>query len=341
MRHACYTRALSCTTLADLADLAAAPPSSPSSPVIALLSDAGRRVERYEDERAPAPLDLTPLDLTPDGVALITGGARGITALCARELPLRGRLTLLCGRTPDPEAADEPDRDTLERLSDLPDDLSERRLKALVSERLADLNLHPRELTRLTARLTARREVQTQLSALRALGAHPRYLPVDASNPAALTAAVSAALPPSERVAVVLHGAGVIEDKRLSDKTLHSFRRVCAVKINGARALLRAAPDAEAWVLFSSVSAALGNVGQTDYAAANAALDALCEQLAPRALSLQWGPWGGAGIVSEALARVYERAGIQLISLEEGAAAFRAELSGARGVVLRSWPFER
>jgi NAD(P)-dependent dehydrogenase (short-subunit alcohol dehydrogenase family) len=83
-------------------------------------------------------------------------------------------------------------------------------------------------------------------------------------------------------------------------------------------------------VFFSSVAGAFGNAGQTDYAAANDALDKIALRLATRldgrVVSVAWGPWGGAGMVSPELARQYASRGVGLIPPEHGAAALVDEL---------------
>ncbi len=74
----------------------------------------------------------------------------------------------------------------------------------------------------------------------------------------------------------VLHAAGITRDALLPAKSPADFAAVLAPKISGAEALDAAtvADPLEAFVLFSSLAAELGNQGQTDYAYANAALDA-------------------------------------------------------------------
>jgi hypothetical protein len=133
----------------------------------------------------------------------------------------------------------------------------------------------------------------------------------------------------------VIHGAGVLDDKLVRHKTPEAFERVYATKVAGARTLaakLRA--DAKLVVLFSSIVGAFGNRGQADYAAAGDALDKLAWQLATtirgRVVSIDWGPWAGAGMVSPELAREYARRGVELIDTERGIAALLDEL-GASG----------
>jgi NAD(P)-dependent dehydrogenase (short-subunit alcohol dehydrogenase family) len=133
------------------------------------------------------------------------------------------------------------------------------------------------------------------------------------------------------RIDGVVHGAGLIEDKLLCDKTAESFDRVFSTKVAGANMLARKlAQDARFFVLFSSIAGTFGSRGQTDYAAANDALDKLAHQLhhtvQGRVLSIGWGPWRDIGMVHPDLEREYERRGIGLIRPEAGVERFFQEL---------------
>ena len=129
----------------------------------------------------------------------------------------------------------------------------------------------------------------------------------------------------------IIHGAGIIEDKLLVDKEPSSFDRVFDTKINAARVLTaKLKRDTSFVVFFSSVSGVFGNRGQIDYAAAGDVLDKsalrLQQQIAGRVLSVDWGPWGGTGMVSDALAEAYASRGIGLIPPQQGIACLMEEL---------------
>ncbi|MGN9796432.1 amino acid adenylation domain-containing protein, partial [Streptomyces sp. OZ13] len=101
----------------------------------------------------------------------------------------------------------------------------------------------------------------------------------------------------------VFHLAAVLDDGLLTDQNPDRLTRVLAPKTEGALHLHDLARelglDLAAFVLYSSASGVLGGPGQSNYAAANTALDALAalrrsEGLA--ATSLSWGLWQQAGI---------------------------------------------
>jgi len=123
----------------------------------------------------------------------------------------------------------------------------------------------------------------------------------DVADRDALGAALTEAgqlLPP---IGGVIHAAGTIDDALLIDQTSERFERVLAPKIKGAWNLHLLTRDCplEFFVMFSSMAALVGSPGQGNYAAANAFLDALAHHRAAQglpALSIDWGPWSGAGM---------------------------------------------
>jgi len=87
------------------------------------------------------------------------------------------------------------------------------------------------------------------------------------------------------------HCAGALDDGML--RKLPGFEKCFNAKVRGAENLIRLFPQADFGVLCSSITAAFGAPGQANYAAANAALDALAEMHEENLLSVQWGPWAG------------------------------------------------
>ncbi|WP_345600241.1 type I polyketide synthase, partial [Thermocatellispora tengchongensis] len=107
-----------------------------------------------------------------------------------------------------------------------------------------------------------------------------------------------AALLAEHRPATVVHAADHLEESTLDGLTLDRLERVLIGNAGAARALheatLAAGVVPAAFVLFSSIAATFGGVGQAAYAAAGAELDALAAHrrgLGLTALSVAWGPW--------------------------------------------------
>ena len=79
-----------------------------------------------------------------------------------------------------------------------------------------------------------------------------------------------------------LYAGGVLQDGLIPSQTLHSVRGVYAPKLLGAENLMKSAGPLPCQGLqaFSSVAATMGSPGQSNYAAANSALDAYLSSLA-------------------------------------------------------------
>jgi NAD(P)-dependent dehydrogenase (short-subunit alcohol dehydrogenase family) len=284
--------------------------------------------ERVTLQLAAAPLDPGggELRLGPNSVVLLTGGARGITARIALGLARAGAGHLeLVGRTPPPVGDEDPATATAV------DRVALRRVLAQAGDRT------PAEIEAATSRILAEREIRATLAELAGVITSVRYSSVDVRDPAAVNALVESVYRRHGRLDGIVHGAGVLADRLLVDKTTEGFARVWATKVDGARALAEAArADLGFLVLFGSVSGVFGNRGQVDYSAANDALDTLARIWAPRAdgrvVALDWGPWAapddGTGMVSAELTREYARRGIGLIEPDDGVACLLAELAG-------------
>ncbi|MFI5301460.1 MAG: SDR family NAD(P)-dependent oxidoreductase, partial [Polyangiales bacterium] len=163
----------------------------------------------------------------------------------------------------------------------------------------------------------------------------------DVTDGAAISRALDVVRKELGPITGVVHGAGVLADKLLSDKTRAQYDAVFDTKVGGLRALLQATDrdPLRFIVLFSSVAGRCGNAGQSDYAMANEVLDKVAAVEARRrndecvVRAIGWGPWE-SGMVTPALKAKFAEMGVPLIPLEVGASMMIDELrAGADGDV--------
>ncbi|MBI3554121.1 MAG: SDR family NAD(P)-dependent oxidoreductase [Elusimicrobia bacterium] len=142
------------------------------------------------------------------------------------------------------------------------------------------------------------------LAALRKDGAEVAAVQADAGQAAALARALASIERSMPRLRGVIHAAGALDDGMLTSLDRGRFESVMAPKGYGAWNLhaLTLGRPLDFFVLFSSVKAVLGGVGQGNYAAANAFLDALAHHrraLGLPALSIDWGGWARTGMAAK------------------------------------------
>ncbi|MFV2123838.1 SDR family NAD(P)-dependent oxidoreductase [Micromonospora sp. LOL_013] len=273
------------------------------------------------------------IGLDQDSVVVLVGGARGITPWFARTLAAASRCRIeLIGRTPLPQEAESP---ALAVAADKP---------ALRAALVAQGMRAPAEIDRTATAILAAREVRATLDELRELGSQVRYHSLDVTAADATRQLLKEIQGQHGRIDGLVYAAGRIEDKLIAEKDPASFARVFQTKVQGAVTVLdalRDGSDPRFVVLFGSIAAAYGNRGQSDYAAANDALDRIGGRWAAgtgvRCLTVHWGPWAPGsvhgGMVSAELSREYARRGIDLIDPEEGALSLLRELAwGDRAV---------
>ncbi|MEU0915392.1 SDR family NAD(P)-dependent oxidoreductase [Streptomyces althioticus] len=145
-----------------------------------------------------------------------------------------------------------------------------------------------------------------------------RYVRADVAAPGGADALVADVLAAEGALHGVFHAAGTVEDAYLLRKTADRMAGVLAPKITGTAALdeATAALPLDVFVLFSSVAAVTGNIGQCDYAYANGALDGFAAHRAARVaagerhgrtLSVQWPLWDVPGMtIPEPVRQVVE-----------------------------------
>jgi acyl transferase domain-containing protein/NADP-dependent 3-hydroxy acid dehydrogenase YdfG len=271
-------------------------------------------------------------------LVVISGGARGITAAVAIALAEAfGPRMLLIGRTPS--AVSVP-----EWLAEIDD---EGELKRALAKH-SNGRRTPRELDEEARRLKSAREIARNLARIESAGSSVIYRSVDVRDATAVQAAVAEAQAKYGPVRALIHGAGVLADRKIVDQTDAQFDSVYGTKVSGLHNLFRSIePDLLSFlILFSSSTARFGRFGQVAYAAANETLNKFAQQQARRlpncrVVSYNWGPWTG-GMVQESLKPVFEKEGISLIPVEAGGKLvvdeIRRERSGPVEIVVLAEP---
>ena len=268
------------------------------------------------------PTDSPKLQLQPSDVVIISGGARGVTAEVAEALAKSGQPTLLLlGRSSQPET----ETDWLAAAKD------EAAIKNALMIHAAQ-PLKPRELNEACQKVVNNRELLHNLHRLEQAGSRVIYRSVDIRDDQAVAAAINE-VREFGTIRGVIHGAGVLADRKIEDKTAEQFALVYSTKIAGLQALLQATQDdpLKFIALFSSSTGRFGRTGQVDYAVANEVLNKTAQALARqrndcRVVSLNWGPWDG-GMVTPALKKIFAAEGIEVIDLQLGAQYLLQELA--------------
>jgi acyl carrier protein len=163
----------------------------------------------------------------------------------------------------------------------------------------------------------------------------------DAADPRALEAALAEIRAEGPKLVGVVHAAAVFDDGAAAAMDEARFARVLAPKLQAALNLdrLTRQDPLELFLLFSSATTAMGNPGQANYVAANAALEALARRRRAAglpALAVGWGPIGDAGVLAdnaataETLAR---RLGVEAMAAAESLDALPALLRSGAPVV--------
>jgi hypothetical protein len=286
-----------------------------------------RRTLRSFASPIPSPSSTTVSPIGRGDVVAVSGGARGVTAACVIEWAKRSSARfVLLGRT-----ALEPEPASCVGVSD---DAGLKRA-LLADAKTAGRSLSPVELSRQVAAIVSGREVRATLAAVAQAGGEARYVSADVQDHASLATALATVRSEWGPIAGLVHGAGVLADKRIGELTDEQFDRAFDTKIAGLQALLHATANDLLRVLcmFSSVSARCGNNGQVAYAMANEILNKVAQDQARTrgadvvVKSLGWGPWEG-GMVSPQLRAHFAELGVPMIPLTEGARMFADELSG-------------
>ncbi len=183
----------------------------------------------------------------------------------------------------------------------------------------------------LTGRSPLSESLTEKLNALSANGGEWVYLSADISRATDVATLVQDTLARYGAINGIIHSAGVLRDAYIRNKTAAEMDAVFAPKINGTVHLDHATKDLDLdfFVMFSSLAAMAGNVGQSDYAYANHFMDSFahlrdrwCQSGSRRGktISFNWSLWADGGMqLDEQTSQFFKRTlGINPLSKETG-----------------------
>lgn len=179
---------------------------------------------------------------------------------------------------------------------------------------------------------------------LERLGAKIKIATVDLCNAESLALLKNEI--PLDDIAGVVYSAGSVDDKTLVNLDRKSLNKVVNTKLIGAWSLhtLFKNTNLEHFILFSSVGSCFPNRGMSNYAAGNAALDALAHYRKRQglpALSINWGAWKTGMVAKLDLEKHLKKLGIDALKNDEGIASLESLFfSEAAQVIVQKvdWP---
>jgi acyl transferase domain-containing protein/NAD(P)-dependent dehydrogenase (short-subunit alcohol dehydrogenase family)/acyl carrier protein len=262
------------------------------------------------------------IPVAPGEVIVVSGGGRGVTARVACELAKAFKPTLvLVGRSQLSETMPA----WLDGLS------SDSEIKAAIAKNSAT-PLTPKSLTAQFNQIMSEKEIKANIAVMEAYGASVVYKSVDIRDSESVASILNDVRNQYGAISGLVHGAGVLADRFIVDKTIEQFDKVYGTKVDGMNHLLNGTTedDLKIMVFFSSSTGRFGRKGQVDYAVANEVLNKRAgweKQARPNCtvVSVNWGPWDG-GMVNDALKDVFAAEGIEVIDLDAGAAYLVDEL---------------
>jgi acyl transferase domain-containing protein/NAD(P)-dependent dehydrogenase (short-subunit alcohol dehydrogenase family)/acyl carrier protein/3-hydroxymyristoyl/3-hydroxydecanoyl-(acyl carrier protein) dehydratase len=256
----------------------------------------------------------------PQGVWVVTGGARGVTAVVARELGRRFGLKLhLLGSTPLTEVDPKWRQLSEEGL---------KQLKQTISDQARAAGKTPAQAWKAVERAL---EIERTLQGMRSDGIDVTYHVCDVTQSQELAHTLHRIRQQHGPIRGVIHGAGVEAACRLDKKKRDAVLATLAVKVDAAMTLLALTADdpLDYFVAFGSTSGRFGGLGQTDYSMASDLLVKICDAVRTRrpsvaAIGFHWPPWADVGMAARPESK---------IALQASRLAFMPPLEGAAHVV--------
>ncbi|MDE1462573.1 PfaD family polyunsaturated fatty acid/polyketide biosynthesis protein [Spartinivicinus poritis] len=180
---------------------------------------------------------------------------------------------------------------------------------------------------------------QAKLEQLRQRGSEVTYISTDISQSEAVQALVSQIKQDYGQLNGIFHSAGVIRDSVLLKKKPQEIDDVFGSKVHGLCYLDQATQTEplDFFLLYSSISAVTGNLGQADYASANGFMDIFAQvrnqrvkagQRSGQTITINWPLWqeGGMSLPDELVSMIKAASGMTLLPTSAGLAVLTKAL---------------
>ncbi|MCX7920813.1 MAG: type I polyketide synthase [Clostridia bacterium] len=229
--------------------------------------DGSRYVEEFRELNVEA-VPGTEVEIKDNGVYLITGGTGGIGLEIAKYLAAKNKVNLaFVNRTKLPE------------------------------KQKWDEILETNEDKKLCGKLNAIKEIEKA-------GATVVCCSADVTSAKDMESVVEKLRTEFGRINGVVHSAGLAGEGIIIRKDFEKFKKVMAPKIEGTWLLdkLTGQDKPDFFVMFSSILAIVGVMGQSDYAAANAYMDSFAafrNKKGGKTAAINWTVWKEAGMATD------------------------------------------
>ncbi|PQO44279.1 type I polyketide synthase [Blastopirellula marina] len=252
----------------------------------------------------------------PQGVWVVTGGARGITAACALELGKRYGLKLHLIGSSELPAIDPAWRS-----------LDEAGLQKLKAETMIAARKAGQQAPQAWERVQKSLEIDKSMQAFVAAGVSATYHACDVSSRAAFEQVLSDIRQADGPISGILHGAGIDKSCRMEKKRRDVVNATIGIKDGGIvhLAALTQQDPIRHFIGFGSIAGRLGSFGQADYCMAS---DLLCKLMGAyrrqrpwvRAVGFHWHGWDEVGMAArpETKSVLNDKSALKLMPLAEG-----------------------
>ncbi|TWT34283.1 type I polyketide synthase [Blastopirellula retiformator] len=252
----------------------------------------------------------------PQGVWVVTGGARGITAACALELGKRYGLKLHLIGSSELPAIDPAWRE-----------LDEAGLNKLKADTMIAARQAGQQAPQAWQRVQKSLEIDKSLHAFVDNGVSATYHACDVSSRDAVAQVLDEIRRVDGPISGILHGAGIDKSCRMEKKRRDVVQATLGIKDGGIvhLASLTQSDPIRHFIGFGSIAGRLGSFGQADYCMAS---DLLCKLMGAyrrqrpwvRSVGFHWHGWDEVGMAArpETKSVLNDKSALKLMPLAEG-----------------------